>query len=288
MADPVDRIAGALTAYICGDALGVGWEGKPPAAIDHDRIEQLPARDGWVSGATSDDTALTLLVAEHLLGHRGPGTAEAFAATLAATTVPGIGPSTRNAIATYRSTGQLPTTGGATNGAPMRALPLGWATAFAAIDRRRRWTDELTRATHADPRAQHAARAVAAAASAAIDGHDPLAAALHEAPDIAELQAVSAGTWTGPDAGISLDPFETVAAALHCAVTAADLRTGLVAAVALGGDTDTVAAITGGLLGARHTAADVVASLPYSNRIALPEPALVERVAAGLAELRTA
>jgi hypothetical protein len=27
-----DRIAAALTAYACGDALGLPWEGKPPSA----------------------------------------------------------------------------------------------------------------------------------------------------------------------------------------------------------------------------------------------------------------
>jgi ADP-ribosylglycohydrolase len=63
--DLAGRIDGALTAYACGDALGVPWE-SPSNAIAGaaaSQIEQLPAREGWPRGATSDDTALTLLVA---------------------------------------------------------------------------------------------------------------------------------------------------------------------------------------------------------------------------------
>jgi ADP-ribosylglycohydrolase len=41
-----------------------------------------------------------------------------------------------------------------------------------------------------------------------------------------------------------------VTAALWCATRAASLRSGLVAAAQLGGDTDTVAALVGGLMAA--------------------------------------
>ena len=65
--DLAGRIDGAPTAYACGDALGVPWENRPAAnAASPGQIEQLPAREGWPRGATSDDTALTLLVAHHL------------------------------------------------------------------------------------------------------------------------------------------------------------------------------------------------------------------------------
>jgi ADP-ribosyl-[dinitrogen reductase] hydrolase len=55
-------------------------------------------------------------------------------------------------------------------------------------------------------------------------------------------------------------------------------------AVSLGGDTDTVAAITGGVLGCRVE--DVEVQIPWLSRARLPEPELVEEVAEGLAELR--
>ena len=61
-----------LTAYTCGDALGVPWENAPVGGTPS-QIEQLPVRQGWPRGATSDDTALTLLVAHHLADRDGDG-----------------------------------------------------------------------------------------------------------------------------------------------------------------------------------------------------------------------
>ena len=46
-------------------ALGKHPPRRTPASLAS-QIEQLPAREGWPRGATSDDTALTLLVAHHL------------------------------------------------------------------------------------------------------------------------------------------------------------------------------------------------------------------------------
>jgi ADP-ribosylglycohydrolase len=59
----------------------------------------------------------------------------------------------------------------------------------------------------------------------------------------AMLTEVAAGTWAPPADGISLDPYETVAAALWCATRATSLRSGLVNAVQPGGDIDTVTAL---------------------------------------------
>ncbi|MGH2776721.1 MAG: ADP-ribosylglycohydrolase family protein, partial [Actinomycetota bacterium] len=142
-----DRIAGAVTAYACGDALGLPWERFPPAGASKAEIEALPARAGWERGATSDDTALTLLVAQHLADRGGAADARVFLQTLAAAagSIRGIGPSTTGAIEHFRATGELPTSGGTTNGAPMRALPAGWATPLEDPDRRRLLTIELTR-----------------------------------------------------------------------------------------------------------------------------------------------
>lgn len=121
--DTADRVAGALTAYACGDALGLPWENRPLDGVGPTEIEALPARDGWDRGATSDDTALTLLVARHLVARRGAGDARAFLGALAAEadSIHGLGPSTRRAIEHFRTAGEPPSGGGTTNGAPMRA-----------------------------------------------------------------------------------------------------------------------------------------------------------------------
>ncbi|MGH3917785.1 MAG: ADP-ribosylglycohydrolase family protein [Pseudonocardiaceae bacterium] len=297
-----DRIAGAMTAYACGDALGLPWERFPPTGASTAEIEALPAREGWERGATSDDTALTLLVAQHLADRNGAADARGFLQTLAAAagSIHGIGPSTTSAIKHFQTTGELPTSGGTTNGAPMRALPAGWATPPDDSDRRRRLTIELTRATHPAPDALAAACVIAACASWTLEGASGrllLDAAIDEeiqarsacgASDrlSAMLASLAAATWQPPPQGISLDPAETVTAALACTLRASSLRDGLHQAVGMGGDTDTVAAITGGLLGARLTVTDVLAELPWHAAVLLPDAMLVTETSAALAAVR--
>jgi ADP-ribosyl-[dinitrogen reductase] hydrolase len=55
-------------------------------------------------------------------------------------------------------------------------------------------------------------------------------------------------------------------------------------AVALGGDTDTVAAIVGGLLGCQTENAE--AEISWLPRVALPDAELIEATATGLRDLR--
>ena len=101
-----ERIDGALTACACGDALGVPWESlrNPNVGTAASQIEQLPAREGWPRGATSDDTALTLLVAHHLADRDGDGNPAAFLADLAEhePAIRGLGPTTTAAIERFR------------------------------------------------------------------------------------------------------------------------------------------------------------------------------------------
>jgi ADP-ribosylglycohydrolase len=168
----------------------------------------------------------------------------------------------------------------------MRALPIGWVLPHDQAERRRHATIAMSRVTHTDPAALVAACVIAACASWALEGASPsrlLAAAAQEAREAAQavttearlaemLTRVSAGTWEPPAGGISLDPYQTVTAALWCATRAASLRGGLVSAVQLGGDTDTVAALAGGLMGCKLTAEQVRAELPWHRLIVLPEP----------------
>ena len=286
--DLAARIDGALTAYACGDALGVPWENAPAGATPS-QIEQLPAREGWPRGATSDDTALTLLVAHHLADRDGDGDPAAFLADLAEQepAIRGLGPTTTAAIEQFRRGDEAAgSPGRATNGAAMRALPIGWVLPHDQAERRRQVTIAMSGATHADPAALVAACVIAACASWALEGASPsmlLEAAIEEAPQAAQevganarlaemLTHVSAGTWQPPANGISLDPYETVTAVLWCATRATALRSGLVNAVQLGGDTDTVAALVGGLMGSKLTAEQVRAELPWHQLVALPEP----------------
>ncbi|HEX3964941.1 MAG TPA: ADP-ribosylglycohydrolase family protein [Trebonia sp.] len=303
-----DRIDGALTAYACGDALGVPWESAPgpKANPTASQIEQLAAREGWPRGATSDDTALTLLVAHHLADRDGDGDPAAFLADLAdqAPGIRGLGPTTTAAIEHFRRVGEPAVAATkATNGAPMRALPIGWVMPHDQAERRRQVTIMMSRATHADPAALVAACVISACASWTLEGASPSllqAAAVDEAraaarvvgtePRLAEmLTRVSAGSWDPPVNGISLDPYETAAGVLWSATGATSLRNGLVSAVQLGGDTDTdtATALAGGLLGGKLTAEQVRAELPWHHLVVLPESeSATAETAAALATAR--
>src|SRR5215831_3115561 len=122
----------------------------------------------------------------------------------------GLGPTTTAAIEQFRRTDQADLSlDRATNGAAMRALPIGWVLPHNQPGRRRQVTIEMSRATHAAPAALVAAGVVATCASSAPEGADAelsLAAAADEAREAAKavatdarlaemLTEVSAGTW---------------------------------------------------------------------------------------------
>jgi ADP-ribosylglycohydrolase len=65
-----------------------------------------------------------------------------------------------------------------------------------------------------------------------------------------------------------------VASVLHVLREAKDLATALKHAVALGGDTDTTAAIVGGILGCQLE--DVESQIPWISRVGMPDARLIE------------
>lgn len=75
-------------------------------------------------------------------------------------------------------------------------------------------------------------------------------------------------------------------AALACVTRASDLRQALIQAVGFGGDTDTVAAIVGGILGAGLNRDEVLAELSWHSVVLLPAADDIAEVAAGLASAR--
>ena len=198
--DLAGHIDGALTAYACGDALGGPWESlrNPNVGVAASQIEQLPAREGWPRGATSDDTALTLLVAHHLADRDGDGDPAAFLAELAGQepAIRGLGPTTTAAIERFRrGDATAASSGRATNGAAMRALPVGWVLPHDQAGRRRQVTIAMSRATHSDPAALVAACVMATCASWALEGVSSsmlLQAAAEEARQAAEAVTTDA------------------------------------------------------------------------------------------------
>ena len=155
-------------------------------------------REGWPRGGTSDDTALTLLVAHHLADRDGDGDPAAFLADLAGQEpiIRGLGPTTTAAIERFRRGEEAADSAGrATNGAAMRALPIGWVLPHDQAERRRQVTIAMSRATHADPAALVAACVMATCASWALEGAGPsmlLEAAAEEAREAAQAVATEA------------------------------------------------------------------------------------------------
>jgi ADP-ribosylglycohydrolase/tetratricopeptide (TPR) repeat protein len=297
---PPDRLLSGMLAYAAGDALGVPWEGKTAGEVDAARLDELPARDDWPRGATSDDTEQMLLVAGYLGETGGEFKESEFLERLvrAAPTMRGIGPTTSEAIRRYQQTHEVHATGGDTNGAVMRVLPVGWAVPAFADDRRRELATRLSEVTHGAGKAVGSACVVAAMASWASEGcpvEGIIQAALDEldwfeqahqeyAGAFGPIRAAADGRFQpGPD-GLSLDAVEMVAAVIHVLRAEEDVAVALRQAVSLGGDTDTVAAIVGGLLGSRSS--DVARTIPWLARVGLPPAETLADVADGLHRVR--
>jgi ADP-ribosyl-[dinitrogen reductase] hydrolase len=85
---------------------------------------------------------------------------------------------------------------------------------------------------------------------------------------------------------MAADAVTTLASVLHVLREATSLAMAMKRAVALGGDTDTAAAIVGGLLGCQSQ--NVEAEIPWLPRVTLPDSNLIEATAIGLHDLRRA
>ena len=294
------RIRAGILAYAAGDALGVPWEGKTTDQVDLEALEELPPAHDWPRGATSDDTDQLILVASHLVESQGRVDEREFL-TLLAKALPGMrgpGPSTTAAVRRFVATGVLQTSTGDTVGAAMRALPIGWAMPSSATEQRSATTIRLSRTTHGEPAAIVSACVVAAVASLALEGYSidaVVTAGLDEAEHMAAwyglpsdamqpIRQGASGAWGPYRAGMALDAVATVASVMQVLRESEGLAAAMKHAVSLGGDTDTVAAIVGGLLGCQTL--DVEREISWLSRVTLPEPELVDAVAVGLDRLR--
>jgi ADP-ribosyl-[dinitrogen reductase] hydrolase len=294
------NLRAGIVAYAAGDALGVPWEGMTPSEVRWEALEELPARGDWPQGATSDDTEQLLLVAEYLAEANGQVDERDFLGRLAKA-LPGMrgaGPTTQAAVRRFQATGKLHATEGSSIGAAMRALPFGWATPVAATAHRRELTIRLSRTTHGAPEAIVSACVVAEMAAWAIEQHPidaVVAAGLREADHVARLYALrpaalqplqraASGEWAPSTAEMAPDAMATVARVLAVLREARSLVTAMKHAVAMGDDTDTTAAIVGGILGCQLV--DVAAEIPWLPRVLLPDSALIEATVTGLHDLR--
>jgi ADP-ribosyl-[dinitrogen reductase] hydrolase len=280
------RLAGCLLGTAIGDALGLASEGLSPQRQARlfpatERYHLLP----FGRGMCSDDTEHAIMVAQSLVQTCGYtkafGNAADFRAALAwrmrwwLLGLPaGIGMATLKGILKLwlfipaRWQGAF----SAGNAPAMRSALIGvfWADEPLVL---RMHVEASSRLTHADPKAAQAALAVAVAAalsSRSTGGVDADAYSQQMAEllgtDGAELaaliegvaQSIRAGQSTrdfavslGLSKGVTGYAFHTVPVALHAWLAhPGDFRAAVLAAIRCGGDTDTVAAITGAIAGA--------------------------------------
>lgn len=263
------RARGAMLGHACGNALGLPTEflGTPERISDafpgglRDILRQDTAGSPF-----DDDVAMAVVLGEWVTdGARDARDLLERWLRWARSDGRGIGTWTRRALDIYDERQQPPTRrdsrGQAGNGAVMRALPLALATLHSPrnLISATLHTAELT---HPEPEASWPAVAVNVAAHCLLKGQrdfiPDVIAALEAQVDVPfeVLDAVrrvpfgrrEALPVTGPASGYAVNTMEI---ALWCAHHEPSLERGLVWLVSAGGDTDTNAAVAGGLMGAR-------------------------------------
>lgn len=303
-------LAGVLVGTAVGDSLGLPMEGL--SARRQRRLFAPPLRQRFLGawGMMSDDTEHTFLVAQSLL--ESPRDPMAFQRGLARRLrwwllgLPaGVG------LATLRSIlklwfGVSPERSGvwsAGNGPAMRSALLGVHFAYDE-ERRRSFVQASSAITHRDPRADIAAQAVAETAAwmmqragnieVLLSRFESLSELSEWAALVEKLRAAHASRMSvanfahsiGAVRGVSGYAFQSVPAAIYAALRHRDDFAGaLTEIITCGGDTDTTAAITGALVGAR-AGIDGIPAEWRSHIIEWPRSlGLLERAAAKLARL---
>ncbi|SEP19196.1 ADP-ribosylglycohydrolase family protein [Trujillonella endophytica] len=269
------RAAGALVGSAVGDALGAPFEFGPPGQFT--ARFPTPARGsrtemcgggalGWAPGEFTDDTQMALLLAHSLVEHDGLDEADVFDrfSAWAQANPPDIGNQTRAVLGAGRpwdvAAAEHFTRSGhaAGNGSLMRATPA--AIRFAKTDTATTMdaARRISALTHGDPSAGEGCAIFSELIRVALDGGDPLTAI----PATLELvppehrdrwAAVLAENWT-PDQATERNGavWPTLGQAVWALRTGRDVAEVLRLVIDLGGDTDTVACVAGGLAGAVH------------------------------------
>src|SRR3982751_2647200 len=267
------RVAGALVGSAVGDALGAPFEFGPAGQFSAGfptpaRRAQTEMRGGgslgWEPGQFTDDTQMALLVASSLVERGGLDEADVFDRfrTWLKAGRPDVGNQPRAVLGSGRpwdvaAAEHFARSGHAAgNGSLMRTTPAAiWFSRFgteATMDAARR----ISALTHGDPSAGEGCAIFHELLRVALEGDDPLAAI----PSALELVAdehrerratVLAPEWTPDQATESNGAvWPTLGQALWALRHGRDFTEVMRLVIDLGGATDTVAGVAGGLAGA--------------------------------------
>ena len=277
----IERAVGAVVGSAVGDALGAGYEFTDPAPDQEiAMIGGGPFDHRWAPGEWTDDTQMALAILDVIA--TGDTDISAIAANFLAwykSGPPDIGNQTRSVLSSVDDPDDLAVAavayldlkpGSAGNGGLMRTAPVALA-ALSNRDEVARLADAVASLSHAHPDSVAACVLWSLAIQEAIttaqpdatfdfegavrNGIDHVASDRRDKWDQLIAEAVA-----GPPG--KFNPNGWVVTAFQAALSAivntpipdepsGHFRDALVAAVRIGHDTDTVAAIAGGLLGAR-------------------------------------
>lgn len=268
--DLVSRVTSVFRAYAAGDAFGVAHEflDVPITPVENTLLE----KQGWPYGGVSDDTMLTLLTVLTLSEDSPEQASKKFLSELRAALpyLRGLGPTTKAALGIEVNAHETHLVG-VTNGAMMRCALLGMAFSAGENLERDEWIRALARATHTFDNAVICAQLAAALFSDAIENGDK--------NSIESIVGTTIPKWVKKEKGVSLDPIETLSAVIYVISNSRSAAQAYVRACELGGDTDTVAALSGALITARKGAAAEFESIEWLADIAWEEiPTISEAV----------
>ncbi|MFD9475311.1 MULTISPECIES: ADP-ribosylglycohydrolase family protein [Streptomyces] len=279
----LDRAVGAVIGSAAGDALGAPYEFGAAGELTA-RGAEMAGGGGWDPGEATDDTQMAVLVAESLLECGGLELPDVFGRfqRWAAGQPKDIGLQTEDVL-TNGESWELAAAlhfqinaRAAGNGSLMRAATSAVYFAPAGREGTMEAARRIAALTHGDRAAWEGTAILHELVRVALEGADPLAAlpatlaAVH--PDHRERYGrVLAPDWH-PELATEFNG--AVWPCLGSAVWALRTTTGFAeavrAAVDLGGDTDTVAAVTGALAGARYGQGAVPAHWTAALHVPLP------------------
>jgi ADP-ribosylglycohydrolase len=275
-------ITSILRSYAAGDSFGVAFEFTD--TYNEADPEILREKDGWPYGGVSDDTLLTLLTIQALDFTSPRKSQENFLNALkgAAPQLRGLGPTTRSALGLPVKEIELSQVG-ISNGALMRTALLGLAFNVSQNRQRQIFVRALAEATHRTSSAVGCAiigSALFADARAHGESNSLYEVAQAEADAIKGDFEIAMSDWQEPICtGISNESTETLNAVLWTVKESKSAREALQIACELGGDTDTVAALSTALLVARKGVKADFESITWLNDINWSEISSLEQCA---------
>lgn len=227
-----DRIRSLVYGLAIGDALGVPYEFMPRGTFECEDMSGHGTHD-QPAGTWSDDTSMTLATIDSLATKRGFD-ARDMRARFEQWLFGGLytcdgyvfdcGSTTSEALRTGSGMGGERDNG---NGSLMRILPLALMPGVLGGDVR-----EASAITHAHDTSKRACMELVMTARQVMDGERPV--------------SIFTSRDQVPSGGYVLD---TLSASRWCVATSESYEEAVLKAVNLGGDTDTTAAVTGGLAG---------------------------------------